>query len=241
MNAILVSVDYADYLSLTLPYNRHHFERVVVVTSPDDPLTPQVARANWAEVYQTDAFYAGGARFNKWKALEEGLDVLGREGWICIMDADVLWPRCVSLDLEEGHLYTPLRRMAKAPSEGLPDESTWANYPLHRQQLEWAGYTQIFHGSDRRLGNPPWHQTNWRHAGGADSFFQLKWPDRRKLRPSFEVLHLGESGKNWCGRATSYLDGSHPPNASEKIQEVRQFIRGRRKVRGVRKFDDERL
>ena len=40
MNAIIVSqVDYAAEPSLTLPYNRHHFDRVIVVTSLSDART----------------------------------------------------------------------------------------------------------------------------------------------------------------------------------------------------------
>ena len=38
-------------------------------------------------------FYADGAAFNKWKALELALDSYGRRGWLCVMDADVIWPQ----------------------------------------------------------------------------------------------------------------------------------------------------
>ena len=36
MNAILVCVDYSDLLAITLPHNRHHFNKVMVVTTPED-------------------------------------------------------------------------------------------------------------------------------------------------------------------------------------------------------------
>jgi hypothetical protein len=261
MNAILVSVDFSDLLAVTLSYNRHHFDRVMVVTDKSDRATVEVAKANHAEFLCTDAFYENGADFNKWAALEEGLDNLGRKGWLCLMDADVLWPE--SLDtketkegnlwawvdegseskvgtfLYEGTLYTPRRRMLedvttlldKTDRENsqyqLPDEQDWGRYPLHPQDREFAGYSQIFHADDPHLGKTPWHETDWAHAGGADSFFQAKWPEANKVRPPFEVLHLGPAGVNWCGRATPYLDGTLPIGAEFRKQRVLDFRRSR--------------
>jgi hypothetical protein len=196
LNAVLVCVDYADILAITLPYNRHHFDRVLIVTAPDDACLAFTG----VEFHVTDAFYRNGARFNKWLALEEALDAKDyRRGWLCIMDADILWPRVAPLDLQFGRLYSPHRRM-KAELEFCP-ESEWIRYPLHRNTAEWAGYSQVFHCDDPVLGKSPWHEVDWTHAGGADSFFQRKWAHENKIRPTFEVLHLGEPGINWMGRA----------------------------------------
>lgn len=241
MRAILVSVDYYDYLAITLPYNRHHFEEVMVVTNTTDSVTKLVAEENDCRIYSTDSFYSDGAVFNKWRALEEALDSYGREGWMCIMDADVLWPKSIPhYQLRVGNLYTPKRRMMLDPSDLPITEDQWKTYPLHRQQQEFAGYTQIFHCDDPHLPDPPWHETDWRHAGGADSFFQDCWPKERKIRPPFEVLHLGESGKNWCGRVVPYLDGYKDPKANERYQTLRDFIHKRRGS-GLERFKEERL
>ena len=247
MRAIMVSVDYADLLRLTLPYNRAHFDEVMVVTSARDEATIEVARANDANVFTTELFWADGAIFNKFRALEAGLDALGRSGWFCIMDADVLWPKSIAWTRQAcGTLWTPRRRMwAEWPTrphwmaQDIPWERDWSRFPLHPQQREWAGYTQIFSADDPHLGEPPWHETNWRHAGGANSFFQAKWPDECKIRPAFEVLHLGPAGRNWCGRATMMADGTMPDGAAEKSGQVRQFIRGRGK--GETRFDAEKM
>lgn len=257
MNAILVSVDYSDLLSVTLPRNRKHFDRMCVVTSPADLASQRIARECGCCVWATDAFWRNGADFNKWLALEEGLDFLGRSGWLAILDADVLWPSykmnfanewCELTDnkpihavtkenipiykvrqLEIGNLYTPLRRMAPWPIP-VPPESDWGKFPLHPQQREFAGYTQIFHANDPALGPAPWHQTDWRHAGGADSFFQAKWGDAHKVRPPFEVLHLGQSGVNWCGRT------------EEGRRKVLEYRRGRRyRNDGGDPFEKEKL
>lgn len=248
MNAILISVDFADILSITLPYNRHHFDQVMVVTTRDDIDTQYVAQKNQCHIWMTDAFYEGGATFNKWLALEQGLDMLGRKGWICVMDADVLWPKEIEKhETDHGHLSlcegrsmlkigdlcTPFRRMwedwpASPPfnmfwnqvyGSGLPPlpvESNWTSFPLHRQQQEFAGYSQIFHANDPHLGPAPWHEIDWKHAGGADSFFQMKWPEACKIRPPFEVLHLGPAGQNWFGRSTPRADGTLLEGSTER-------------------------
>lgn len=262
MRAVIVAVDYQDILSLTLAYNRHHFSSVTVITASHcAELVIPIAQVHRADVIVTDLFYANGARFNKWAALEYGLDRIGREGWICLLDADVLWPQDASFlnprFLIPGCLYTPRRRMwlsyphcplpirytdRMLGDVRIPGEEHWGEFPLHPQEREFAGYSQIFHASDPVLGPPPWHQVNWKHAGGADSFFQAKWSEDKKIRPPFEVLHLGEAGKNWCGRATPYTDGTVPLDGEVRRRATRQFILDRRLYgNGEARFDGERF
>lgn len=236
MRAILVCVEYDDFLAITLPYNRHHFSEVMVVTTPDDLATHQIAIENKAQLYITRAFYEDGAAFNKWRALEQGLDHFGRTGLMCIMDADVLWPKqCTYWNYQPGYLYTPKRRMCaalQADANGevtIPPEHTWQQYPYHRYLKEWSGYTQVFYATDHHLPVPPWHQTDWIHAGGADSAFQRRWPSDKKLRPGFEVLHLGSGGRNWCGRVTARIDtGQIPAEARSREQRLAGVMRSRR-------------
>lgn len=225
--AILVCVDYSEILALTLPYNRHHFADVMVVTSPEDLETQRLAISLDCRVLVTDAFYLDGAIFNKFRALEEGLGYYGRDGWLCIMDADVAWPKMLpkTFSPRVGYLYAPYRRM-RLEANFIPPESEWRNYTRHRQVREFAGFTQIFHGSDPALGKPPWHIQNHTHAGGGDSWFQNKWPEAKKIRPNWEVLHLGPAGKNWCGKS------------KESQEKLRGFLRLRR-VNG--NFDHEMI
>lgn len=202
--AILVSVNYGDLLGLTLPFNRHHFEEVMVVTTPEDKVTQDVAIANGADLHATNAFYDDGADFNKWKALEEGLTVFGRHGWLCLMDADIVFPpELPRVEYLCGRLYSPYRHVIHSFDTATIDLTEVYNsrhlFPIY-QEREWAGYTQIFHADDPVLPCPPWHEQNWRHAGGADSAFQNLWSKYDKIRLPWNVLHLGDPGYNWCGR-----------------------------------------
>jgi hypothetical protein len=251
LKAFIVCVEYADFLSRTLPVNKHHFSEIHVITTRKDRQTPYVCEKNEVHCHYTDAFYLNGAYFNKYLALEETFDRVGRDGWICIMDADICWPQFIdwsfaipdrtgytfdaskplAMQMRPGFLYTPLRRMMVDVPDHLPQEPYWKQFPLHRQQVEWAGYTQIFHGSDWHLGPAPWHQTNWKHAGGGDSFFQQKWSPAEKLRPPFEVLHLGQDGRNWCGRVTMTLDGEVNPNAAIRGKALRDMMKTRQETK----------
>jgi hypothetical protein len=274
----MTAVNYQDLLAVTLPYNIRHFSEVTIVT--DTKCQDEVTKICWEmsnpsktglTVLATDLFYADKAVFNKFRALEWGLDQMGRHGWLALMDADVLWPKKWHIEEKEGmldiwrqdgaqnhgrliipgELCTPLRRMAPWPPKApyyhanddwrdYPQECDWGKFPIHRNVQEWAGYSQIFHASDPVLGPPPWHQIDWRHAGGGDSFLQAKWPKHKKVRPPFHCLHLGEAGCNWMGRATPYLDGTRPEESDERRRAMQELWAGRRRA-GPGRFEQEKL
>lgn len=241
MRAITIAVDYEDLLSIVLSYNRHHFEEWWVVTVPGDPCLNLCADYDNVKVCRTTAFEIEKGLFRKWAALEEGLDAMGREGWIVVMDADVLWPSHLPSDWNpvQGYLYTPYRRILPYwPETPIPSEREWLNLDRHWQESEWAGYTQVFHADDPVLQNVrPWYDPSWIHCGGGDSFFQALWPRPKKIRPTWEVLHLGPHGANWFGRVSTKGDGTKPPEAAERARKLSEAFRIRR-ARG--NFDHER-
>jgi glycosyltransferase involved in cell wall biosynthesis len=227
VRAILVCVNYDDILSVTLKANARHFEKVLVVSSPYDTNTAAVVHSTPnAELFTTDAFYRSGAVFNKGAALEEGFDVLGRSGWICVLDADILLPDFMDLRrIQKGFLYSPYRRILRDISQW-QDGFEWDHLPRHKE-IEWAGYFQLFHADDPAISRRPWYAVDWAHAGGCDSDFQFRWPRRNRVRLPFDVLHIGEDGKNWCGRATHRMDGTLPPDAAARAEQLSKFLAGR--------------
>jgi hypothetical protein len=252
LRAILVCVDYSDILAITLPRMRHHFKEMLVVTTATDLGTVQVCDENGIRWWCTSSFYADRAVFNKWRALEEGLELFGRHGWMCLLDADVIWPKDAKLpDLQVGQLCSPLRRMLVNPIpqsfddliRQVDNERGWQFCPIHRNVNEWAGYSQIFHAADPVLGSPPWHDIDWSHAGGADSFFQAKWAKENKVRPDWECLHIGNAGENWFGRTSPRLDGSVPEKRAENLRETDELWRRRaeRRRQGLDQFEPERI
>lgn len=196
-----VGKPWSDILAVTLLYNRHHFESILVVTSVEDVATREVVKSiGNASVFTTDLFRTREGKFDKWSALEAGLDFMGREGWLCVMDCDVLWLKDINYNFSGGYIYSPLRRMFEEfgePYNTPPHEDYWKNYPLHPIHYNWpshlSGYTQIFHADDPVLKDRPWFPTTG-HAGGSDTAFMLRWSQAKRIRPPWEVLHLGESG-----------------------------------------------
>lgn len=244
MKAIMVSVDYGDILNLTLPRNKHHFDEVMVVTSSKDKETQRIANKNKVNLFVTDSFYSDGAIFNKWRAMEEGLDAFGREGWLSIMDADVIWPQKVNKRLKKGNIYSPGRCILKDIHIPLPKENVWQSLPRHiYDEYSFAGYTFIFHADDSYLPEPPWHEIDWSHAGGADTLLQQRWPQSHKIRLHWSVLHLGPPCKNWCGRATDRLDGKYNPDSTDRFWKLQEFMKLRRiqRSRGKDKYAHERI
>ena len=204
LRAVVTCVGFADYLAVTLAYNRHHFTEVMVVTTPADKETQEVALANGARVHATSAFYFKGAPFAKFRALEEALDALGRGGCLAIQDVDILWPKHAPLRLHPRCLYSPSRRIMREVALPIPPEEQWRRYPLQTPSI-WCGYLQIFNAADPVLGRPPWHPIDCPDASKGDRAFQARWPRVRKVRPAWEVLHLGPDGINWKGRRSPRL------------------------------------
>lgn len=246
INGITVSVGYGDILAVTLPRNAKHFEHVIVVTDSKDKETRDViAKVPNAVPYITDSFYLDGATFNKGRALEEGLQCIDCEGlghgWILVHDADILMPDVMPLEsCVPGNLYNPPRRMLYDPTQWREDLD-WKTLDLAGDVNEFPGYFQLFHTSDPVLRSRPWYAVDWKHAGGCDSAFQKKWSADKKFRPDFEVLHLGEDGKNWCGRATKRMDGTMPAGASENAAALRKFIQRRKRGTGPSRYNHEKL
>jgi hypothetical protein len=245
VRAITICVDYADLLRVTLPRSQKHFHSVTVVTTPGDEETIGVVREFGADLCITDVFYDKGADFNKFAALEYGLGLMGREGWLAVIDADIYFPLEIpEWSLDQGCLYTPRRRMfphIPQSAEEIPDN--WLPYAYPMANEEFAGYCQIFHADDAMLGPPPWYETNWIWAGGPDSVFQQKWPDRNKIRPPFEVLHLGPAFQNWAGRIAPMADGTPAQGADRRRRRRAEILERRNQLHreGKDMFSGERM
>ena len=226
MNAITVSVGYDDLLAITLPGMSEVFERVCVVTDMHDHETALVAESrDNVFVHRTDAFTRDGTTFNKGLALEEGLDMLGRQGWLCVIDADILMPKPVRCGLlEPGWLYGAKRKLCTEPARW---RESWQNWRVVRER-ELGGYFHLFHGSDTALEERPWYGIDWRHAGGCDSEFEARWPSKRRRNLPFQVLHLGPLKTNWWGRQSERLDGLEAAGASQAGGLMEEMIQRRK-------------
>jgi hypothetical protein len=234
MKALTVCVGYDDLLEITLLRNLRHFSRFLVVTSPTDEATKglvrdlqQTGRDN-LDILETDAFWRDGASFRKWLAVEEGFDALGRDGWMCHIDADAILPDNTDWRiLEAGNIYSARRRILEDPHQWSPDLD-WKKLPLIPDR-ELPGCLHVFHADSEPVKTLPWYGSHWLHAGGGDSHMLTKWPrDHQRWLP-FEILHLGKDGQNWHGRCTPRLDGTLPDGADENRRKMTEMFKLRQR------------
>ena len=123
LECVTVSVDMADFLVESLPLNRHMFDRMMIVTTPEDVETQRVCRYYGVPHAQTDVIRSRWGEFHKAKGINVGLRHLiaadGRDpssvtaapsDWVLHLDVDmVLPPRTRELieraDLDKEVLY----------------------------------------------------------------------------------------------------------------------------------------
>jgi len=208
--AITTCVDYLDWLRVTVPYNRHHFSKWFVVTcSGDSVLDWDGVREYDLSVFVSNEWKLDEGLFRKWNAIQDFVNrclfsSVRLLSWVVLLDADILWPKEIKpFSLKFGCLYVPVRRNMESwkPGEGIPDEDKWVSYNVH-SGWDWSGYTQIFHSVDPVIVRKRWFSDKWNFADGGDVEFANKWPLFKRKRTSFEVLHLGRSGRftgRWRG------------------------------------------
>lgn len=226
---VIVCDRYDDFLAKTLPANKHLFDRVVVVTSPEDKKTQRVCEWNHVECVRTDALESRWGRFCKGAGINAGLEKLNNLGWVVHMDADILLPPQTKLilanaDLCPRDLYGIDRFIVKgyeafAKFQDSPrlqhecDAYIHADaFPLGTRVMskEAGGYIpigffQLWSPSGSGVTRYPEQHTD---AGRGDMLFAKQWPRRRRqFIPELIGYHLesidSQMEANWRGRTTA--------------------------------------
>jgi Glycosyl transferase family 2 len=227
IEAIVVCVNYSDFLEHTLPANMQQVDHLLVVTHPDDKRTQQLCTKFGIDFVDTEVFHENGDKFNKARAIRLGMSHLRNNGWLLHMDADILLPhgfrsRLVQAKLNEKNIYGADRlntrsfeHWEKHKEKTIPQHQ-WrylvkppSEFPLGSRLLhnEYGycpiGYFQLWHSSAHRQ-----YPINSGSAEHSDVLFAVQWPrERRILLPEFFVYHLESDGNarmgaNWKGRTT---------------------------------------
>lgn len=231
IEAITVCVNYSDFLAHTLPLNKQHFDHWVVITSKEDRETQRLCRHHNVECLVTDRFTENGDKFNKAKAINEGLLYHSKREWMVHIDADIVLPPMFRqiverMSLNKNVIYGADRLMC-------PDFNEWMAYVKKPKPIydEWIfihlnvfpiasrvadyngdgyapiGYFQMWHPiGSKQLLYPEEHGA----ADRTDMAFAKRFSrENRALLAEIVVIHLDsenatvkEMGKNWQGRKT---------------------------------------
>jgi len=228
IEAVVTCVDYADFLAETMPHNRSLFDKLVVVTAPEDQATQRICEYWHVDCVRTDEFRTRWGEFRKGAAINDGLARLDCTDWLVHMDADIVLPPLARTLLESAALdpsfiygvdrhmvqgYAPWRQFMTLPA--LQQENgifVHTNpFPIGvrvtpRIHGGWLpiGFFQMWNAVSGRLRYPDTHLD----AGRTDMQFAAQWPrNRRALIPEIVAYHLESEpgapmGVNWNGRRT---------------------------------------
>lgn len=213
LEAIMICVNYADFLSLTLPYNIKHFDHIVVITSKDDIQTQKICKKNNITCVITNRLYERNDKFNKGKAINDGIKHLHRKEWVLITDADMMMPTNMRQELENKNLdsnliYGTSRLICPSYKDWLlylKNESVYKNWKHQKRRINiGVGFFQLININNSIIKNRTnWYNEKYGHCGRSDRKFWRLFNNKAKLK-GIVPIHLGDDnmGANWNGRTT---------------------------------------
>lgn len=89
---IVVCKNYSDFLQITLPLNKKHFDNIVIVTADDDIDTQNLCKKHNVNFIIYNDFFKNNAKFNFGGARSYGLQNLRFRDWVIFLDSDIIMP-----------------------------------------------------------------------------------------------------------------------------------------------------
>lgn len=198
LDVVIVSVNYNDFLLASLSRNYKQFGNITIVTSSEDLMCQKICDKFGVNCVVTDIMYEDGAKFNKGKAINAGINSLVEPSWILLLDADIIVEGIIDTNLLDGNtLYTADRYLCeeynklKLYQNGEIEISSIGQFEPNRG----LGFFQLFHSSKENKYPETSDDAAW-----SDLMFRDKFTSRKKIENS--VIHLGRAYANWEGRAT---------------------------------------
>jgi hypothetical protein len=234
---VIVCDRYHDFLGKTLPHNKYIFDRIVVVTAPEDRETQRICEYWHVECLQTDALQSRWKKFCKGCGINVGLAHLSRQGWVVHMDADILLPPQTRIILERADLdpyfiygidrfdvrgfdaYADFMDMPALQHENNAYVHMKA-FPLGTRVMHdfAGGYVPLgfFQMWDPKASGVSKYPEVSSDAGRTDTMFAQLWPrNRRALIPEIVAYHLesedASMALNWAGRQSAPFTNSRQP------------------------------
>jgi hypothetical protein len=227
IEAVIICDQYHDFLAHTVPANKFVFDRLVVVTSPEDRKTQRICEYHHVQCIQTDAIRSRWKEFCKGAAINEGLEALSLSCWAVHLDADILLPPQTRGLIEKANLDpTNIYGIDRFNVKGYAAFDEFRSYPqLQHENDSWVHLnafpvgTRVMKGGSGyvpigffQMWNPEVSGINCypeghKDAGREDFLFAQHWPrSHRAMIPEIIGYHLesedAQMGANWEGRKT---------------------------------------
>jgi hypothetical protein len=228
VEGLITCVDYGDFLAASLPFNRHIFDHLIVVTDPKDVETQRVCEYYDVECLITSGFTSKGAPFNKGRGINAGLSKLRQTGRVVHLDADIVLPPKARQVLHDTALDpTAVYGIDRVLCRSYAEWTRFLRLPALHHQLDILIHSGPFPLAARvarsQLGGylpigffqmwcpgtvgKRWYAEDHTDAARTDVAFAAQWPrEKRQLLPELFAIHLesepAEVGANWSGRTT---------------------------------------
>lgn len=199
IDVIITSVDYNDFLILSLENNTKYFENITVVTSNDDIICQNLCKSYGVKCITTDVFYEDGFKFNKGKAINIGIESIVNPEFILLLDADIIVTNKFDLsNLEPDTLYTSDRWICYNHfqyEKWKKGETPVNNLPKYERDNGY-GFFQLFNFNNSL--DVKWYPTELENSSHPDLKFSSYFPKKQTI--GVDIIHLGYVKKNWNGR-----------------------------------------
>ncbi|HEY4062357.1 MAG TPA: glycosyltransferase family A protein [Puia sp.] len=232
LEAVVVCINYSDFLKVTLPNNKQFFDKLVVVTDEQDINTVKVCEFYNVQCIKTNAFYDDADRPgkpNKARGINIGLKALSLDGWVVQLDSDIWLPPMTRSILErqplsKENIYGIDRMMCNSYADFYdflyvktkPVHEGWIYlhldlFPLGQRITQYygegympIGYFQLWNPKGSNIFSYPVVQAAFDRT---DILHLKQWKrERRAFIPELICIHLAseehKQGQNWEGRKT---------------------------------------
>ena len=199
IDVIITSVDYNDFLILSLENNTKYFENITVVTSNDDIICQNICKSYGVKCITTDSFYEDDFLFNKGKAINIGIESIVNPEFILLLDADIIVTNKIELsNLETDTLYTSDRWICynHFQYERWEKGETQVNNLPKYERDNGYGFFQLFNFNNSL--DVKWYPHELENSSHPDLKFSSYFPKKQTI--SVDIIHLGDVKKNWNGR-----------------------------------------
>lgn len=230
IEAVIVCINYSDFLKTTLPTNKFLFDRLVVVTDTKDTETHKTCEFYNVECIKTDIFYRDSKVPNKALGINEGLKKLSLDGWVVQLDADIWLPPLTKsilgkLPLNKEFIYGIDRLMCDSYEDWFefislrnskPIHEGWIylhlhQFPVGQRIVQYhgdgympIGYFQLWHPKGSGIKTYPVEIAGYDRT---DVCHLKQFPrEKRGFIPELACIHLASEkhvqGQNWRGRTS---------------------------------------
>lgn len=225
IDVIIVSVDYNDFLSITLENNTKIFNSITVITSIKDEECQKICQKFNVNCVVTERMYENGASFNKGKAINDGIKSLLNPNWILLLDADIIVPETFTESFKNNYtninsLYVCNRVIFKEYQSYL-DWQSGSGIKGQVSNLNGIGYFQLFNINSNCLQRIIYPESS-NNAAGSDISFRNRFTEKVDLK--IESIHLGIPYQNWNGRETPhFITSSKNIQSTQKDNNKRKY------------------